>query len=200
MENHDLVPPLQNNPTSQAYFRMPESDDRLTYLVEPDSVDRVVTPHVVLFATCLNHKLQLYVSPVPGQHAWDVYALNINWSGLMVSCIPSHGSSLQSGPNNQAVQLPCYTNRLRLARDVLVLGYSAALNEDPTPVNSIKNTTQTASQSGLSQQPSVSEPTHLMSKSGQLQEQGFFVEVAERIAVPQRPSTRTVYKSKWAPF
>ena len=37
-----------------------------------------------------------------------------------------------------------------------------------------------------------------MSKSGQLREQGFSVEVAERIAAPQRLSTRTIHKSKWA--
>ena len=40
----------------------------------------------------------------------------------------------------------------------------------------------------------------LVSRSGQLQEQGFSVEVAERIAAPQRSSTRTIYKSKWALF
>ena len=39
-----------------------------------------------------------------------------------------------------------------------------------------------------------------MSRSGQLQEQGFSVEVAERIAAPQRSSTRIIYKSKWALF
>ena len=39
-----------------------------------------------------------------------------------------------------------------------------------------------------------------MSRSGQLQEQGLSVEVAERIAAPQRSSTRTIYKSKWALF
>ena len=46
----------------------------------------------------------------------------------------------------------------------------------------------------------ASQPPHLVSKSGQLQEQGFSVEVAERIAAPQRSSTRTIYKSKWALF
>ena len=40
------------------------------------------TPHVDLFATRLNHKVELYVSPVPDQNAWDIDALNINWSGL----------------------------------------------------------------------------------------------------------------------
>ena len=44
------------------------------------------------------------------------------------------------------------------------------------------------------------EPPRLVSRSGQLQEQGFSVEVAERIAAPQRSSTRTIYKSKWALF
>ena len=38
---------------------------------------------------------------------------------------------------------------------------------------------------------------HLMSRSGQLQEQGFSVEVGQKIAAPER-SSRTIYKSKWA--
>ena len=40
------------------------------------------TSRVDLFATHLNHKVLLYVSPVPDQNAWDIDALNINWSGL----------------------------------------------------------------------------------------------------------------------
>ena len=40
------------------------------------------TPHVDLCATHLNHKLPLYVSPVPDRNAWDIDALNINWTGL----------------------------------------------------------------------------------------------------------------------
>ena len=41
---------------------------------------------------------------------------------------------------------------------------------------------------------------HAWCLGAQLQEQGFSVEVAERIAAPQRLSTRTIYKSKWALF
>ena len=40
----------------------------------------------------------------------------------------------------------------------------------------------------------------LVSSSGQLQEQGFSVEVAERNTAPQRSSARTIYKSKWTLF
>ena len=38
-------------------------------------------PHVDLFATHLNHKVPLYVSPVPDRHAWEIDAQNIIWSG-----------------------------------------------------------------------------------------------------------------------
>ena len=46
------------------------------------------SPHVDIFATRLNHKLPLCVSPVPDQNAWDIYALNINWSGLTAYAYP----------------------------------------------------------------------------------------------------------------
>ena len=46
------------------------------------------SPHVDLFATHLNHKLPLYVSPIPDQKAWDIDALNINWTGLTAYAYP----------------------------------------------------------------------------------------------------------------
>ena len=140
------------------------------------------TPHVDLFATHLNHKLPLYVSPVPNPKASDIDALNINWTNLT------------------AMPLPDHRNSPRLARDALVLGPSAALNRDPTTTPSVNDPTQTVPQVCVPQQPTTAEPPRLVSRSGQLQEQGFSVEVAERIAAPQRSSTRTIYKSKWALF
>ena len=61
------------------------------------------------------------------------------------------------------------------------------------------STTQTVPQLCVPQQ-STSQPPRLVSRSGQFQEQGFSVEVAERIAAPQRSSTMTIYKSKWTLF
>ena len=115
-------------------------------------------------------------------------------------CLPSHGSPSQDDPESQAIQLPDHHNSPRLARDALVLGPSAALNRDPTSTSSIKNSSQTVPQLCVSQQSTASQPPRLVSRSGQLQEQGFSVEVAERIAAPQRSSTRTIFKSKWALF
>ena len=93
-----------------------------------------------------------------------------------------------------------HRNSPRLARDALVLGPSAALNRDPTTTPSVNNPTQTVPQLCVPQQSTTAEPPRLVSRSGQLQEQGFSVEVAERIAAPQRSSTRTIYRSKWALF
>ena len=49
---------------------------------------RWFTPHVDLFTTHLNHKLPLYVSPIPDPKAWDIDALNINWMGLTAYASP----------------------------------------------------------------------------------------------------------------
>ena len=46
------------------------------------------TPHVDLFATHLNHKLPLYVFSVPDPKAWDIDALNINWTNLTAYAYP----------------------------------------------------------------------------------------------------------------
>ena len=96
--------------------------------------------------------------------------------------------------------LPDHRNSPRLARDALIFGPSAALNRDPTATPSVNNSSQTVPQLCVPQQSTTSQPPRLVSRSGQLQKQGFSVEVAERIAAPQRSSTRTIYKSKWALF
>ena len=115
-------------------------------------------------------------------------------------CLPSNGSPSQGDPKNQAMPLPDHSDSSRLASHALVLGPSAALNRDPSTTTSVNNPSQTVPPSCVPQQSTTSQPPRLVSRSGQLQEQGFSVEVAERIAAPQRSSTRTIYKSKWALF
>ena len=74
------------------------------------------TPHVDLFATHLNHKLPLYVSPIPDPRAWDIDALNINWTNLTAYAYPPTAPS-QGDPKDQAMLLPDHRNSPRLARD-----------------------------------------------------------------------------------
>ena len=130
------------------------------------------TPHVDLFATHLNHKLPLYVSPVPKPKAWDIDALNINWMGLTAYAYPP--TALLHRVIQKIRQCHC-----------LIIVIAPGWPGIPWFWDQVQLSTEIPLQL-------------LVSRSGQLQEQGFSVEVAERFAAPQRSSTRTIYKSKWA--
>ena len=73
-------------------------------------------------------------------------------------CLPSDGSPSQGDPKNQAMPLPNHSNSSRLARDVLVLGPSAALNRDPTTTPGVNDSTQTVPQVCVPQQSTTSQP------------------------------------------
>ena len=45
-------------------------------------------PHVDLFATRWNHKLDVFVSPVPDPQAWAIDALSIDWTGMFAYAFP----------------------------------------------------------------------------------------------------------------
>ena len=182
--------------------------------VQPSPVDPMVSPsagvqadlpkvvHSSCRSVCHSSELQtpsirvFYPRPKGLGHRCSEHKLD----GSHCLCLPSNGSPSQGDPQNQAMPLPDHPNSPRLARDALVLGPCAALNRDPAPTSSVNNTSQTVPQLRIPQQSATSQPPRLVSRSGQLQEQGFSVEVAERIAAPQRSSTRTVYKSKWVLF
>ena len=214
VEDHDLVPSLPHNIKSQGHSRVPECDGQPTVQVQPSAVNRMVSapagvqtdlPEVV-HTSCrlICHSSEPQTSTVRIScprpkglgHRCSKHKLD-QPHGL---CLPSYGSPSQGDPKDQAMPLPDHRDSPRLARDALVLGPSAALNRDPTTTPSVNDPTQTAPQVCVSQQPTTAEPPRLVSRSGQLQEQGFSVEVAERIAAPQPSSTRTIYKSKWALF
>ena len=202
VENHDLVPSLPHNIESQTHSRLSQRDGRPPVQVPPSSVDRMVFTGVqanlpkVVHSSCkpVCHSFEpqspsicvSYPRPPGLGHRCSEHKLD----GSHSLCLPSNHSHLKGD----------HSNSPRLAWDALVLGPCAALNRDPFTTPSVNNTTQTVPQLRIPQQSATSQPQRLVSRSGQLQEQGFSVEVAERIAAPQRSSTRTVYKSKWALF
>ena len=213
IKDHDLVPSLPDNLKSQTHSRVPECDGRPSVQVEPSPVNRMVTAsagvqtdlsqvvHPSCRSICHSSEPQTTTvclsSPRPKCLGHRCSKHKLVRSHRL--CLPSNGSPSQGDPEDQTMQLPDHSNSPRLAWDALVLRPSAALNRDPTSASSVNNSSQTVPQLCLSQQSTTSQPPRLVSRSGQLQEQGFSVEVAERIAAPQR-STRTIYKSKWALF
>ena len=203
-----------HNIESQTHSRVPECDGRPSIPVKPSAVNRMVTtsagiqtdlPNVV-HTSCrlICHSSEPQTSTVriscPRPKGFGHRCPEHKLDESHCLCLPSYGSPLQGDPKDQAIPLPDHRNSARLARDALVLGPSATLNRDPTTTSSVNDPTQTVPQVCVPQQPPTAEPPRLVSRSGQLQGQGFAVEVAERIAAPQRSSTKTIYKSKWALF
>ena len=75
--------------------------------------------------------------------------------------------------------------------DALVLGPSAALNRDPTPLTSVNITSRTVPQPSVS-----SNPQHFNLQAWCLGMDSSKASLWKKIAAPQRSSTRTIYKSK----
>ena len=214
VEDHDRVPSLSHNLESQTHSRVSECDGRPSVQVKPSAVHRMVTAYAgvqtdlpkVVHTSCrlICHSSEPQTSIVhiscPRPKGLGHRCSEHKLDGSHCLCLPSNGSPSQGDPKNQAMLLPDHRNSPRLARDALVLGPSAALHRDPTTTSSVNNSSQTVPQLCVPQQSTASQLPRLVSRSGQLQEQGFSVELAERIAAPQRSSTRTIYKSKWALF
>ena len=195
VEDHDLVPTLSHNQESQTHSRVSEVMTDLlsrSNQVHKQICQKWFTPHVDLFATHLNHKLPLYVSPVPDPKAWEIDALNINWTGLTAYAYPP--TALLHRVIQKIRQ--CYCLIIVIAPGWPGMPWFWDLMQLSTeiPLQLPVSTTL------LKQSHNCISTPRLVSRRRQLQEQGFSVEVAERIAAPQRSSTRTIYKSKWALF
>ena len=108
------------------------------------------------------------MSPVPDPNAWDIDALNINWSGLTAYAYTPTALLHRVIQKNQAMPLPDHGNNPRLARDALVLGPSAALNRDPTLTTSVNNSSQTVPQLCVPQQSTASQRACLVSQASLL--------------------------------
>ena len=203
VEDHDMVPSPSHNIKSQTHSRVSEYDGRPSVQVKPSSVNRMVTASAgvqtdlskVVHSSCRSicHSSEPQTSTLciscPGSKCLGHRCSELKLDGSHSLCLPSDGSPSQGDPKNQ---LHDHCNSPSLARDALVLEPSAALNRDPSTTPNVNNSSQTVPQLSVPQQSTTSQPPLLVSRSGQLQEQGFSVEVAERISAPQRSSTRTI--------
>ena len=156
------------------------------------------SPQVDLFATSLNKKLPTYVSPIPDPQAWAVDALNIQWENLVAyafpptALLPKVVQKLQSQTCRMILIAPGWPTKPWW--DLVEL--SLDIPRQLPPIHTAPTTTEQP----LPCQPNIAELPRLVSQSSALQEHGFSAEVAERIAAPQRLSTRSIYASKWTVF
>ena len=111
-----------------------------------------------------------------------------------------HSTTTKSGPKVTVPGMQVHPDSPGLANEVVVLGSGGTVSRPPktTPTNSLA--TQTTTEQPIPHSPRVPQPPRMVSRSSILQDQGFSAEVADRIAAPQRLSTRAIYASKWAVF
>ena len=138
------------------------------------------------------------MSSIPDPKAWNIDALNINWMGLTAYAYPP--TALLHRVIQKIRQSHCLIIVIAPGWPGMPWFWDLVQISTEIPLQLPVSTTQTVPQVCVPEQPATSQPPRLVSRSRQLQEQGFSVEVAERIGAPQRSSTRTFYKSKWALF
>ena len=214
MENHELVSSIQNISTCQTHSRVPKCDRGLPVQINSNSVNGVVTTpsgvqknlHKVVHTSggslCHSAKPQVATIRLSSsrskrmEHRCSKHKL-VKPCSL---CLPSNSSTSKSNTKCPPVQLPPNPDSPGLAGHALVLGSGPSISGNSTSVVCISKSTQAVKQPGVSPQSAIPQPPCLVSRSEQLQEQGFSSEVAERIAAPQRSSTRSIYQAKWALF
>ena len=115
-------------------------------------------------------------------------------------CIPSNGSPTQDHPEAPITVVQANPDRTGLAHKAMVLGPSGIVSRPTQTTSSNTVTTQTTIEPSVPQPTGVPESPRVVSRSSALQAQGFSAEVADRIAAPQRLSTRRIYENKWMVF
>ena len=131
VENHDLVPSLQDNIKSQTHSRVSECDGRPTVQVKPSPVNRMVTASAgvqtdlsqVVHPSCRSicHSSEPQTATVrvssPRPECLGHRCSKPKLVGSHSLCLPSNSSPSQGDPRDQTMQLPHHCNSPRLARD-----------------------------------------------------------------------------------
>ena len=156
-------------------------------------------PHVDLFATRFNHKLPLFVSPVPDSLAFAVDALTLPWEDLDAYAFPPTPilgkvvEKLLNSPCKRLIliapgwpNMPWFWDLVNMSSQV-PLRLPNLPNLLTQPFNQIPHRNLTNL--------NLHAP-----RASAIGKQGFSEAVATRIEAPQRRSTRSVYEAKWSIF
>ena len=210
VENSDLVQPQQYHTQSKTHTRVTQCDSGWPLQEESDPAHRMV-PISIDLQTSFQDMGESPSRPVCDQPEYKTSSVRLSYpafSGLGSRhpehpmgkpgclCFSSYLPLYKTSTANVQVDI----DHLRLADKAMVWGPSGNVIGCTTTTSSDLNLTQTTTEQSLPRQPSFPQPPCLVSRSTALKQHGFTAEVAERIAAPQRHSTRTIYSSKWSIF
>ncbi|VDI12217.1 Hypothetical predicted protein [Mytilus galloprovincialis] len=157
-------------------------------------------PHIDLFATSLNHKLETYVSPIPDEKAWAVDAMTLSWKGMFsymfppFRLLPKILHKIQRDLCKTILIAPAWPRQSWFPELLLLCcAKPLCLASKRGSTVSIQRK-KTASGSGES--PSA----RLVVVRNSLRKGGFSEGATKRISGSVRQSTGAVYDSKWSIF
>ena len=156
-------------------------------------------PMVDMFATKMNNKLPLYVSPVTDPNAMAVDALNISWEALdsyaycPIALIPKMILKMRTCACQMIVVAPGWPG-MSWFWDL------RTFHKTSTTTSTLVNSSRATIQSKVSPKSTISQSSCLASGLEAKFSQKFSESVAERIKATQRFSSRRVYESRWAIF
>ena len=199
---------------SQTHSGLPHCHSRQSLQERQNNSDRMVSsssniqsnlqvwhkPMVDMFATKLNHKLPIYVSPVPDANAMNIDALNISWECLdgyafcPVALIPKVIQKMNTYRCKMIVVAPGWPG-MHWFWDLVNLSTKLPLQLPHWP-HLLKPTFQ----SEVPSESHVSESSCLAPRHHSESLESFSEQVADRIKAPQRPSSRRLYESRWSIF
>ena len=181
---------------------------------EPDQINRVVS-----FSTDFQTNFQTLgeapcglVCNQPEQKTSYICLSNSGSSGMGSRCsqhsmgkhgclhIPSHRSAAKGCTKTSITIMQDNSGSPGLVDKTMVWGSGGDVSGHSKITITHTHSAKTTTEQPLPCQPNIPEPPRLVSRSSALQEHGFTAEVAERIAAPQRLSTRSIYTSKWTVF
>ena len=213
VENPDMVQPQQCHTQSKICTWVPQCDSGWPLKEESDPKHRMV-PVSTSFQTNFQRLGESSSGPLCNQteHKTPLICLSDPGSASLGCRRPEHSMGepgcLCLSPNRPTAQgctktpvtnVQATSDRPRLAIKTVVLGPSGNVSGCAATASTNPNPTQTTNEQPFPHQPSLPQPPSLVSRSTSLQ-RGFTAEVAERIAAPQRLSTRAIYSSKWSVF
>ena len=214
VENSHLVSPKQCHTQSKTRTGLTQCDSGRPLKEEPDPINRVV-PFSTDFQTNFQTLGESPSGPVcnqPEQKPSYICLSDSGSSGMGSRCpqhsmgkpgclrVPSHRPAAQGCTKTPITNMQDNSDSPRLADKTMVLGPSGDVSGHSKTTTTHTHSAKTTTKQPLPCQPNIPEPPRLVSMSSARQEHGFTAEVAERIAAPQRLSTRSIYTSKLTVF
>ena len=155
-------------------------------------------PSIDLFATRLNHRLPLYVSPIPDQKALSIDAISMDWhTHLCVSTVPSHSNCDKQStdiPVQDSIDSTSMARQIMVSRTPRSVGVTTGISASNSKPASSDKGQNSASKPG----PSTTSGLGIVKQS--LRDRQFSSDVAEHVSNARRDSTVKVYDAKWQIF